>query len=74
MRSWLSEADPALAKEITGFEMPGETMCLFCGKEMGICAHCFSKDIYKQIEEKDARIAREFLARFDFDLRREILA
>lgn len=73
MRGWLEEAAPALAGEIDGFALDGSVQCLFCGKGMGICAHCFSKDVYEQLAEKDAAIAQEFLARFDFDLRREMM-
>ncbi len=73
MRAWLSEIAPSLSKEISGFGMDGEIACIFCGNSMSICAHCFSKDIYEQLKEKDAKIAREFMSRFDFDLRRELL-
>lgn len=74
MRAWLAEVRPALASEVTGFAMPGETTCIFCGQGMSICAHCFSHDIYEQLAEKDAKTAREFMARFDFELRKEVMA
>ena len=73
MREWVTELDPKLANEIVGFSMSGPTKCLFCGNGMTICAHCYSRDIYEQLLENNPKIAGEFLARFDFDLRREIL-
>jgi hypothetical protein len=74
MRSWLAEVNPEIASDVDGFSIPGETHCLFCNQEMGICAHCYSKDVYEQILLKDVLLAREFVARFDFDLRRDLVA
>ena len=73
MREWVAELDPKLVSEITGFNMSGPTKCLFCGKGMSICAHCYSRDIYEQLKGRNSKVAEEFLARFDFDLRREML-
>ncbi|HLD33912.1 MAG TPA: hypothetical protein VJB66_04245 [Candidatus Nanoarchaeia archaeon] len=74
MRSWVSESNQKLAKEIDGFSMGGDVNCLFCGEGMSICAHCFSRDVYEQIALHDKKLAREFMARFDFELRKELLA
>lgn len=74
MRLWVGEVRADMAEDIDGFELPGEVQCLFCGKGMSICAHCFSKGIYEQLVGKDRAVAQEFLSRFDFDLRKEILA
>ncbi|MFH1683223.1 MAG: hypothetical protein ABIA37_05505 [Candidatus Woesearchaeota archaeon] len=68
---FVSEMDEELAEEIKGFEMEGETGCLFCGQGMAICAHCFSRDVYEYLREKNAVVAEEFLEAFDFELRRD---
>ncbi len=65
----VSEHDPKLASEIVGFALEGDTSCLKCGQGMALCAHCFSKDIYNYIEERNPLIAKEFVSRFDYDLR-----
>lgn len=82
---WLTELNPKLAGRIMifppAFESDGgcsgkeedETTCLFCGQTMTVCAHCFSRDVYEQIVGDDAEIGKEFLERFDFDLRRELV-
>ena len=70
MRAWLSETNPELARTIDGGYVPGETTCLFCSKDMGICAHCYSKDVHDQLALSDKKLAREFMARFDFQLRK----
>ncbi|MBT4651120.1 hypothetical protein HOC13_01210 [Candidatus Woesearchaeota archaeon] len=70
MKNMVGEYDTKLAKDIAGLNVEGETKCIFCGEGMGLCAHCFSKDIYEYLAEKNIKIAKEFLSRFDFDLRR----
>ena len=72
IRGWLAAGRPALAAEVDGFDFDGMVPCLFCGKGMSICAHCFSKDVYEQFAERHPGVAEEFLSRFDFDLRREM--
>ena len=73
IREWISELNPKLGNDIVGFDFSGPTKCLFCGNGMSICAHCYSRDIYEQLRAKNSKIAQEFLARFDFDLRRELV-
>lgn len=34
----------------------------------------YSKDIYDFLFDKDPKLAREFLSRFDFELREEVLS
>ncbi len=46
-----------------------DTTCISCGQGMGLCAHCFSREIYEYLQEKDNTIAKEFASRFDFNLR-----
>ena len=65
-----------LAKEIIGWKpnlrsiliMPGEgdgVRCLFCGKWISICAHCYSMDVYDLLGEKYPELAQEFAEHFD---------
>ncbi|MAG60316.1 hypothetical protein CL619_00870 [archaeon] len=69
MKQVLGEIDPALPDRIVTSNFAGDTHCISCGSEMGLCAHCFSKDIYYQIKDVNSVAAEEFLARFDYDLR-----
>lgn len=71
IRAMVMEYDPRLAKEITSVPIYGGSVCLFCGKNMGLCAHCFSRDIYLFLEAENKLVAQEFLKRFDFELRKE---
>jgi hypothetical protein len=50
----------------------GKVRCIFCGKRMGICAHCFSKDMYSIIVEKYPELAEEFIDTFNYGLREEL--
>ena len=72
MRIVVKEYAPVLAAEIRGADIDGDTTCIKCGKGMGLCAHCFSKDIYEFLQQHDAILAREFAGRFDFDLRNKL--
>ena len=73
MRYWLDENNSKLGKDVKGFHLEGPTKCIFCGTGMAICAHCFSRDIYDYLEENDRNLAAEFAARFDFELRKELV-
>lgn len=65
-----------LAKEMTGWRPElrsillspdrGEytVKCMFCGKGMSICAHCYSHDIYDLVGEKYPELAEEFMDTF----------
>ena len=70
MQQFVEESDPELAKEIENLVVPeGNALCLFCGKKMNICAHCFSREVYEFIVEKNSLLAEDFIGRFDFELR-----
>src|SRR3989338_8718590 len=71
-RQMVGEYDLELAAQIDSIRIDGATPCIGCGQKMGLCAHCFSKDVYLQIKETHPSIAKEFLARFDFDLRKRL--
>jgi len=70
MKLVINQYNPKLAENIIETKIPGNTKCIFCGAGMGLCAHCFSRDIYDYLQENDSEIAEVFLSRFDFDLRR----
>ena len=72
MRQMVGEYDMKLASKINSINIEGDTLCISCGEKTGLCAHCFCKDIYFFLKENDKNLAAEFMARFDFDLRREI--
>ncbi len=73
MRTWLQEMRPELAENIQGCNFGNGAHCLFCGEGTSVCAHCFSKDVYEYLNEQDTEVAEEFLSRFDFDLRVELM-
>ncbi len=72
MRLVVQEHNPEMAKFITGIDIDGDTTCIQCGNRMGLCAHCFSKDIYDFLQESNQLAAREFASRFDFQIRSKI--
>lgn len=73
MQAMIAEYDPGMANAIVGFPVDGDTTCISCGNSMGLCAYCFSKDVYLFLEEENAVLGEEFLSRFDFGLRREFM-
>lgn len=72
MRLVVEESDPQLASQIVGADIDGDTTCIKCGQPMGLCAHCFSKDIYEFLQLHNNILAKEFASRFDFDLRQKL--
>ena len=73
MRMVVEEHDWGLAQQIQGIAIEGATHCLFCGKSMALCAHCFSKETYEFLQENNPALAAEFASRFDFDVRKELV-
>lgn len=71
MQALVAEYNPKLAAEITSTSIYGSSTCILCGKNMALCPDCYSKDIYLFLQQKNKRIAKEFLSRFDFNLRKE---
>ncbi|MBW2965878.1 hypothetical protein KY342_02110, partial [Candidatus Woesearchaeota archaeon] len=65
---WRPELKTSLATPISS----GAVRCMFCGKGMSICAHCYSRDVYDLIKEDFPWLAEEFIERFDFGLRKEL--
>lgn len=50
----------------------GGVRCLFCGKSMSICAHCYSREVYDSLTESGLEIAEEFMETFNYGLREEV--
>ena len=73
MMVMVGEYDQRLVDFIKGISIDGETTCIICNTKMGLCAHCFSKDVYRFLSSKNERIGKEFLQRFDFELRKELV-
>lgn len=72
MRLVVEEFDSRLASQIVGANIDGDTTCIKCRQTMGLCAHCFSKDIYEFLQQENALLAKEFASKFDFDLRQKL--
>ncbi|MBD3249840.1 hypothetical protein GF336_07370 [Candidatus Woesearchaeota archaeon] len=72
--TWLKERIPSLADEITwpAFGCKTGVNCIKCGKEMGICAHCYTREIYGYFRDLTPILANDFAETFDFGLREEI--
>ena len=49
MKIVVGEKDPVLAKQIDPCSIDGDSQCLSCGGKMGLCAHCFCKDVYEKL-------------------------
>jgi len=64
---------PELEDTLTTPTSRGTVRCIFCGKGMDLCAHCYSMDIYDIIKEKYPELAEEFIRNFDFGLKEELL-
>jgi len=73
MKVMIGEYNSHLAKNIHGYRIDGDAVCIFCHQPMALCANCFSRDIYDYLHTKNKKIAKEFLSRFDFNLRRSLL-
>ena len=69
MRMVIGEENRRLAQAIRGIATYGATACLFCGKEVGVCAHCFSQDVLEYLEEKNMQLANLFKSQFNFEIR-----
>lgn len=73
MKMIIAKADAPLAEQITGAEIGGDTTCVLCGQEMGLCAHCFSNDVYEFLQESNSALALEFASMFDFNIRKRLV-
>ena len=53
MMVMVGEYDETLIDYIKGVSIDGDTTCIICNEKMGLCAHCFSKDVYKFLHGKN---------------------
>ena len=73
MESWHPEMKSILLTPDTEDTYVGEGVrCIFCGRLMSICAHCYSRDIYDYIVEAEPEMAEEFIDIFNFGLKEEL--
>lgn len=45
------------------------TVCIICGGNMNVCAHCYTKEIYEMLKEKNPELCEEFLVHFNYEIR-----
>jgi hypothetical protein len=66
---WMPEIVPLLKVEPshgTG------TKCILCSRDMSMCAHCYSKEIYGLVVEAIPELGEQFLQSFNFELRESL--
>ena len=73
MNIMLQEHDHSIKDLVQGARIEGNTVCISCGQRMGLSAHCFSKDFYLYLLERNSLAAEQFLVHFDFELRQEFV-
>ena len=71
--AWLSERDPELIPSVKSKGNDALTRwvtnCIICGKNMGICGHCFSKEVLEVINNRnDKHLTNDFISFFNFEL------
>ena len=71
--TWLSERRPELVRYIEGASTnltnDWVTYCIVCGSQMGVCGHCFTKEVLEAVREQSPDLEEEFLLLFNFELR-----
>ncbi|MBT4539196.1 hypothetical protein HOI26_01335 [Candidatus Woesearchaeota archaeon] len=69
MRLTLGNEVASFTAQLAEVDVGGDTNCLFCKQKMGLCAHCYSKDMYDLLQLKNPLLGKEFLKHFDFEIR-----
>ena len=70
IKTWLREKKPIWINSVTEPKDFGYgSKCIFCGRGMSICAHCYSYDFYEYLLETDPELAEEFVEYFNYDIR-----
>ena len=64
---------PELGKTLVTPTFDSGVNCMFCGRNMSICAHCYSRDVYQYLITENTVLAEEFLETFDYGLKEEFL-
>ena len=73
MEVWLSETNPKLIKDVKDIVRYYELMnpiskCVLCGKDMGVCRHCFTKEVFDLIKQHSPKLEEEFIRQFNYEL------
>ena len=66
---WMPELLPALQFSSS---LGTGTHCILCNRDMSLCAHCYSREIYEMVLATMPELGEEFLQSFDFDLRQTL--
>ena len=71
---WRPELKTVISKPFTDDTYSAEDYvnCLFCGREMSICAHCYTKEAYESVLFWYPEYAEEFIDTFNYGLREEL--
>ncbi len=73
IEQWLVETKPVLIndlKEIMAFynSMGPISNCIICKRDMGVCRHCFTKEVFNLIQENNPKLEEDFLRQFNYEL------
>lgn len=69
---WMPELIPYLKFDSSlGIRGTG-TRCVLCSRDMSMCAHCYSREIYEMIVSSIPELGENFLDHFDFELRENL--
>ena len=77
IKIWLKEKSPKMQRIVGPYSrFPSAKgifcgKCIFCGDEIGICAHCVTKDVYLKLIEKKPKLGEEFISCFNYELRED---
>ena len=75
MQYWVFDKNPLLAglfENKINFRTESYeegTVCIFCGRKMNMCAHCFCSDALELIKDKSYELGKEFEEQFNFELK-----
>lgn len=72
MQLSLGADDATLSDTFVDVPIAGDVHCLFCQTPIGLCASCYSRDMYELLQEKNPLVGKQFLKLFDFDLRKSL--
>jgi len=72
IEAWLVEKKPYIVPYLYGlsdnFMRSWVTMCIICGNRMGVCGHCYTKDILDVLRRKAPELEEQFLLMFNFQI------
>ena len=73
MEAWFNETKPSLVnemKDIASLYLGMEPLhsCIICGKEMTVCRHCFTKEIFEGLIKGNKNMEEDFIRQFNYEL------